>query len=97
VINVRLAIDDYDLLQLREVQYDDITEDCQKPLPLSLPLSQTETHTRIPGFLPASIDPFTPLKTKDSPPERNERGLVRGRERSSSQPARVIPVIDALL
>lgn len=42
-----------------------VTNDWQKPL------SDRDTH--ILGFLPASIDPFTPLKTKEAPPERKKR------------------------
>ncbi len=52
---------------------------CYKLLAKNLSQTETHTHTHILGFLPASIDPFTPLKTKEAPPERKRgRGIWSG-------------------
>lgn len=45
-------------------------------------IRQRHTHTHILGFLPASIDPFTPLKTKEAPPERKKEAGVFGQDYS---------------
>jgi len=45
-------------------------------------LRQRHTHTHILGFLPASIDPFTPRKTKEAPPDRKKEAGVFGQDYS---------------
>jgi len=45
---------------------------CYKLLAKKKTPSDRDTH--ILGFLPASIDPFTPRKTKEAPPDRKKRG-----------------------